>query len=488
MAQPRISLADRYVLEAEIAGGGMGIVWRARDEVLARPVAIKVLHPRLSHDEAFLARFRREALAAARLAHPNIVAIYDTGSDAGEDGIERHYIVMELCGRGTIEDREPGPVDPSRTTRIGAAVCEALDYAHSHEVWHRDIKPANILVTDDGTLKVADFGIARAAFVTGDITTTGTILGTVRYISPEQARGEEPDGRSDLYSLGVVLYELVAGRPPFVAETPVATAMKHVHDAPPPPRSIRAGIPKRLEAIILKALEKDPADRWQDAREMGNALGGSDGTTQVLGPLPGTAPRRAPATTAPGSGADVRWLWPVLGIIAVVVLLALFIPRLVGESDDSGGPGGDRNGGSGGTGQAIEIVAASDFDPPPGDESEHPGEVNLAFDGNPASAWATESYDDPFGVLKEGVGLLFDLGSDAEVASVRIAGDVGRTEIRYADEPGDEAGDFEIAGSGSEGRIALDSPVTARYWLVWITELPEETGSASLAEVEFSGP
>jgi serine/threonine protein kinase len=239
-AAPATSIADRYVLEELLARGGMGSVYKARDEVLARPVAVKILHPHLSEDHGFLERFRREAVAAAGLSHPGIVAIYDTGTDTAEDGSERHYIVMEHCAGGTLTElsAREGALEPERAAAVVAAVCSSLDFAHRAGVVHRDVKPDNVLFADDGTLKVADFGIAKAAYASGDITTTGSILGTVTYISPEQAGGREPDARSDVYSAGVVLYELLTGRPPFQGETDVATALMHVNESPTPVRAL----------------------------------------------------------------------------------------------------------------------------------------------------------------------------------------------------------------------------------------------------------
>src|SRR5688572_9681518 len=264
------TIAGRYVLEEPIARGGMATVWKARDEVLARFVALKILDPELAGDPSFLDRFRTEALAAARLAHPNIVQTFDTGED--DDG--NHFIVMEYCGGGTLEDllEREGALAPDRAVSFAAHVCDALAYAHRHEIVHRDIKPGNVLLGADGSVKVGDFGIAKAAFASHDVTTTGKILGTVTYLSPEQARGEEPDGRSDLYSLGVLLFELLTGRPPFSAESPVATAMHHLKTEPPGPRAVKGNIPRALDAVVLRSLEKDPDARFSTADEMRRAL------------------------------------------------------------------------------------------------------------------------------------------------------------------------------------------------------------------------
>src|SRR5688572_4602157 len=264
------TIAGRYVLEEPIARGGMATVWKARDEVLARFVALKILDRDLAQDPAFLERFRTEALAAARLAHPNIVQTYDTGEDEGG----HHFIVMEYCPGGTLQDlvKREGALPPERAVALVAHICDAIAYAHRHEVVHRDIKPGNVLVGIDGSVKVGDFGIAKAAFASKDVTTTGKILGTVTYLSPEQARGEEPDGRSDIYSLGVVLFELLTGRPPFEAESPVATAMHHLKSEPPGPRAVKGNIPRALDAVVLRSLEKDPDARFSTADEMRRAL------------------------------------------------------------------------------------------------------------------------------------------------------------------------------------------------------------------------
>ena len=275
MTPETVTLAQRYVLESRIAAGGMGTVWRARDQVLARTVAVKILHPALSEDDQFIERFRREAFAAARLTHPDIVAIYDTGHEATfDDNTNRHYIVMEYCPGGTLKDalQQAGPFAPARALEVGSRICGALGYAHRKGVIHRDVKPENVLLSEDGDLKVADFGIAKAAFALSDLTSTGVILGTVTHISPEQAQGEEPDARSDLYAVGVLLFELLAGHPPFQADTEIAIAMQHVNKAPPSLRGLRADVPKRVEAVVFHALAKDPGDRYPSAEEMRSAL------------------------------------------------------------------------------------------------------------------------------------------------------------------------------------------------------------------------
>jgi eukaryotic-like serine/threonine-protein kinase len=255
---PRV-LSGRYELSHLVARGGMAEVYRARDQLLDRPVALKVLFPELSVDRSFVERFRREAQAAANLSHPNIVPVFDWGEDAGT-----YFIVMEFVDGRALSSilRTAGPLHPDRAAEIAADVAGALAYAHRHGVVHRDVKPGNVLITEEGTIKVTDFGIARAVNTEESLTQTGAVMGTATYFSPEQAEGMGVDSRSDIYSLGVVLFEMVTGRPPFLGDTPVAVASKHVREHPPAPREVNPGVPPDLEAIILKCLAKSPDHRY----------------------------------------------------------------------------------------------------------------------------------------------------------------------------------------------------------------------------------
>src|ERR1700684_4300766 len=255
---PRV-LSGRYELAHLVARGGMAEVYRAHDRLLDRPVALKILFPELSVDRSFVERFRREAQAAANLSHPNIVPVFDWGEDTGI-----YFIVMEFIDGRPLSSilKTAGPLSAERTADIGAHVAAALGYAHKHGVIHRDVKPGNVLITEDGIVKVTDFGIARAINTEESLTQTGAVMGTATYFSPEQAEGMGVDARSDIYSLGVVLFEMVTGRPPFMGDTPVAVASKHVRENPPTPRDINPSVPPDLEAIILKCLAKSPEYRY----------------------------------------------------------------------------------------------------------------------------------------------------------------------------------------------------------------------------------
>ena len=344
-------LGGRYRVEARIGAGGMAEVFRGFDPVLNRTVAIKTLLPQFARDEAFVARFRREAQAAARLNHPNIVAAYDTGSDDGTQ-----YIVMEFVEGRTLAEflatgRRPTPV---QSAEIAQKICSALAAAHAQGVIHRDIKPGNVMVTRDGTVKVMDFGIARMTTGVETAPQTSAVLGTATYLSPEQAQGGPVDARTDIYSLGTVLYEMVGGRPPFTGESPVAIAYKQVNETPVPPSQLNPDVPARLDAVIMKALSKNPANRYQTADEFAAdldrvvkgqeveatpLLAGMGDATQVIS-RPSQTSVLPPVAEEPKSGRKV-WLGILIGILIVAVLGGggyLLVNSLTG-GDDGGTPG-----------------------------------------------------------------------------------------------------------------------------------------------------
>ncbi|HEX4863171.1 MAG TPA: Stk1 family PASTA domain-containing Ser/Thr kinase [Acidimicrobiales bacterium] len=346
--------SDRYQLVNHIARGGMAQVYLARDLLLDRPVALKVLFPELSVDRAFVERFRREAKAAANLSHPNIVSIYDWGQ-----GENTYFIVMEyVAGRTLSQLLREGPLDSPRAATIAADVAAALDFAHRHGVIHRDVKPGNVLINESGQVKVADFGIARAigAGASEDLTQTGSVMGTATYFSPEQAQGFGVDPRSDVYSLGVVLYEMLAGRTPFTGDSPVSIAYKHVKEPPEPLRTINPAVPAALEAIVMKSLAKQPDDRYQSAEELradlmrylqdqpvmaaaeptrvATAVGagvaaaglGAAGAQTMVNPAGGgtaALPLTAAGGLPPGGPYDRRSRMAAWGVAAAIVLLAL---------------------------------------------------------------------------------------------------------------------------------------------------------------------
>jgi serine/threonine-protein kinase len=324
-------LGDRYAVGELLGRGGMAEVYLATDRVLDRQVAIKILGSWLAGDSTFVERFRREALAAARISHPNLVAVFDAGS---EDDV--HYIVMEHVPGETLRDvlRREGRIAPGRAAGITTSVGDALAVAHGARIVHRDVKPGNVMLTSEGRLKLMDLGIARG--LDGeDITRTSSILGTAGYVSPEQARGEPVDHRSDIYSLGCVLYEMLTGRQPFEADNPVAVAYRHVHDAPTPPSAVEPSVPPALEAVVLRAMEKDPAGRYQSVGEMTAALedrAASVPPADVTAPLPVTVPGTPTATgditqertdTMPRRADRPPPRRPLVPLLIAVVVLAL---------------------------------------------------------------------------------------------------------------------------------------------------------------------
>jgi eukaryotic-like serine/threonine-protein kinase len=334
-------LAERYRIEGEVGRGGMGRVYRATDTLLGRTVAVKVLDPDHASDPSFVDRFRREARAAARLNHPNVVSVYDTGSD---DGV--HFIVMEFVEGRTLAEvlAQEGPLPAERAADVAKHVADALSFAHAEGLVHRDIKPGNVMITPRGEVKVMDFGIARLT-TAHTITQTATVFGTAAYLAPEQAQGLRVDGRADIYALGVVLYEMLAGRVPFIADTAVAVASKHVTEHPEPPSVWRRGVPPALEAIAMRALAKDPDDRFQSAVEMAGALASSRAGAATTNPGGGAAATEPMSRTevlppvtrgAHARPGGPRWWMVAVALLVVAALLALLLTSLLGGNHTGG--------------------------------------------------------------------------------------------------------------------------------------------------------
>lgn len=340
MTQPRL-LGGRYELDGVVGRGGMAEVYRARDVRLDRQVAVKTLRTDLARDSVFQARFRREAQSAASLNHPAVIAVYDTGEDA-EDGLPVPYIVMEYVEGRTLRDllQDDRRLLPERALEIVDGVLRALDYSHRGGIVHRDIKPANVMLTRNSEVKVMDFGIARAvADSSATMTQTAQVIGTAQYLSPEQARGERVDSRSDIYSTGCVLYELLTGGPPFTGDSPVSIAYQHVREDPVLPSMIDPEIPSYADAIVLKAMAKDPNHRYQTAGEMRTditrALSGIPvdaaaampaGATQQLAPgsetrsmLPPAEEEQAPYQGRRGRRRERNWGWVRYVLIPLLV-------------------------------------------------------------------------------------------------------------------------------------------------------------------------
>ena len=508
---PRIDaervLAGRYRLRRAIARGGMAEVWEATDDILGRPVAVKMLLPHLAADASFLERFRREAIAAARLAHPNVVATFDTGVDGGVA-----FIVMELVTGQTLHQvlASRGALPPARAIHVAVQVADALDYAHRHGVVHRDVKPANILLGDDDAVKVADFGIAKAAIEAGagdgngtggglgagDLTRSGMIIGTAKYLSPEQVNGDVLDGRSDIYSLGIVLYEMLCGRPPYVGETDVAVALKHVSERPQSPRQVRAGIPRSLETVVMRMLARSPADRYASAADVETALLSVDLRPDDAVPQVVRDPTPPEGFAAPTFGQSERsWLWPVAAIVAVAVVLGL-VGVLFATTET-----GKRllNPGAGEEVESVEaaplrITGAQAFDPPPGSGTEHDDEVGFLFDGNASTAWSTETYATArFGGLKRGVGVVVTLAAGTALDELTITSQSSgwSGQVFVADGPkGALAGWGEaVAARSGIGRGDTTFDLKGRRGaavLIWVTELGIGN-RVTLGEITVSG-
>jgi serine/threonine-protein kinase len=496
-------LAGRYRLDQVVATGGMAQVWSATDEVLTRHVAVKVLHPHLAADETFVDRFRAEAVAAARLTHHSIVAIYDTCSTGGTEAI-----VMELV-RGTNLRRhldERGPLDAAEACGIVAQVADALDAAHRAGIVHRDIKPANVLLALDGRVLVTDFGIATT--VGRDGTPTGDTLGTVKYLAPEQVEGGAVDARTDVYALGAVLYEALCGRAPFVADTDAGTALARLHQHPMRPRQVRAGIPRAVEDVVLRALARDPDDRYPSAADFraalltacrGDVAVPTASTDYATGAPVLLAPNDAAVTGAPTSfgRSERRLLVPAALIVFVAV--ALGTSGWLWSRTDTGrsiiGKVKERVGVHTATAPApTTITEVRAFDPF-GDEAENDDRAALAADGDPATAWSTEGYRTrAFGGLKPGVGLVVTVSSSASLDELQVqsANHGWGADVYVAATPGDDLdawGQPVASENGVDGTATFDlEGHEGTAVMLWITDLGDGPAMlhAEIAELQVS--
>ena len=480
-------LSGRYRLESKLGSGGMSTVYLATDETLDRPVAIKLLHAEISDQPDQLERFRREARSAARLSHPNLVAVIDAGEDGGRPYIVFEYVPGETLKR-RITDQDGLPVDEAVAYAI--EIGRGLAAAHGRKLVHRDVKPQNVLIGPDGRAKITDFGIARSLEAHG-LTATGRVLGTTDYVSPEQAMGEDVDERSDVYSLGVVLYEMLTGDVPYHAETQVGVAMKHVHEVMPDVLEGRPDCSAAVASVVDRATAKDPRDRYDSVAEMVGDLertleveaarGGTSGeATTVLRSVP-RARRRL------GDGSRMSRAGVVMGIIGLALIGAALLLGS-GELDKIGSNESD-----GGTEIALAHGAATDYDPE-GDGSEHPEETGQAIDSNPTgTAWSTETYEaEDFG-NKSGVGIYVDAGQPVEASAVELRMAEPGADVEIYAVPGGGGAPADISGwkrvgaardIGTRERIDLSGPAVSQLYLVWITKLPEaDDGSGFRAEI-----
>jgi eukaryotic-like serine/threonine-protein kinase len=472
-------IAGRYELQQLVGTGGMSSVFRAHDRMLERTVALKILHEQFTRDADYVERFRREARSVAQLAHPNIVTVIDRGEQDA-----RQYIVFEyIDGANLKEVVRDGALPIDDVLDLAIQVGRALAFAHNRGLVHRDVKPQNVLLNDEGQAKVTDFGIARSLDVKG-LTQTGTVIGTSDYIAPEQARGEQVDPKTDMYSLGAVLYELLTGEVPYPGDNFVAIAMRHIHDPVPSVLDRRPDCPLRLDAAVSTSMAKDPDDRFGSMEELLGELevcraeaqdGGDEGATFIL-PGPGAQPVRRPRRRRRVG------LAPILLSAAAPVLIAVAVGILVFTDSGNNVLPGDNTPPAPATNVRLSGIGA--FDPEGGD-GEHDSEAPRATDGDESTYWTTEQYND---FTKSGVGLVLDAGRPVALSRLTITTDDSGFTARIRASSSSSGGFVDVSGSqdveGDSAGFRIDTKGrTYRFYLVWL-QLPRDGGRAHINEVQ----
>jgi eukaryotic-like serine/threonine-protein kinase len=464
-------IADRYELKDVVGTGGMSSVFCAYDTLLERNVALKLLHEHHSRDEAYVERFRREARSVAQLSHPGIVIVIDRGE---EDG--RQYIVFEYIEGENLKQlvERSGPLPVRRVLELGAEIARALAFAHAQGLVHRDVKPQNVLLSEDGPVKVTDFGIARSVDGIGT-TETGTVLGTSHYVAPEQARGERVDAKTDVYAFGVVLFELLTGEVPFDGESFVAVALKHVNEPAPSVLERRPDCPLRLAGLVERCLAKSPLERPamdEVGRELETCLAELDARPDGEPTMISRAPR-AVRVAGPRRERARRRSWPLLAVLAALVGAGV-VAAVLAFGDGGGG-------GTAGAGSAVAVRAVASYDPD-GDGAEHDDRLSLATDGKPSTYWTTEGYGD-FAATKDGVGLVLE--APQPLRSITVTTDLPGWTAEI------EASDSRTSFSqvvGESKTVAASTTweledTSARYYLVWITSTVDDGSGKQRAHV-----
>jgi serine/threonine-protein kinase len=474
------TFADRYEVEELVGAGGMSSVYRARDRLLDRNVALKVLHEQYAGDEEYVERFRREARSVAALSHPNIVTVIDRGEHDGRQFIVFEYVDGENLKR-LIERRGPAPVEWA--LELGIQIARALSFAHQNGFVHRDVKPQNVLLNGDGRPKVTDFGIARKLDVQHGMTQTGAVLGTSDYIAPEQAQGQRVDEHTDVYSLGVVLYELLTNEVPFPGENFVAVAMRHINEPPPSIRERRPDVPLRVEAAVHMAMAKDPGDRFATMAELADELEACLTELEAGGATRVNAPVRSRRTS--GARARRTRAWPIVALVLVALAVAAALVAYALTRDDGGNASG--NSGSGASGATVNLRGVTAHDPY-GTGGEHDSDAPKATDGDVATYWPTETYRSAFADIgKKGVGLVLDAGHPVRLRTIGIVTDTPgfKAEIRAGPSPTSFPAELAAAKQvGGRTQYDLSADGDHRYYEIWITELPPGAHVAHVNEVK----